>query len=864
MAVASLDDADADTRVRVICRVRPRAPGEVGDGQYAECVQVESAESFVRVTKNAWDRPEAFAFDAVLPVNASQRRVYDAVCLPVVEAVLGGANGAVLAYGMTGSGKTYSLMHVGSKPASSDRGLVTRAAEEIFARARAEGPNVETRLAVGFVQIYNEEVYDLLVDETERPGGTTTPLRLVDRAGAAHCEGASARVARSADDVLALLAAGRRRRKEANLKLNASSSRSHAIITFHVSRSFPLSDVGRGVASAPRERRFTSKLSFADLAGSERVRRTGASGARLTEAGFINKSLAALGNCVHILAERGSRDDVGHVPYRDSKLTRLLRDCFGNGCRTSLLVTCSPDPTHAGETTTTLRFGQRAMRVETVVKTQRVAEYRAAVKRQASEVDRLQASLEDALALARNAKAEAAAELERERRKIVAEAERERERRVAVARERLEEDAEAKARAMVRTVTQKVASMLDLERGRMTEAMASERAAADASEAKVAAETKAVAGERDRLAVALAATSEALDAALKRVAETEARLAESEANAREAEARASEAESLVDKLAARLSKYAAKEPKAEAEAENDRDDEKDKDDGNADAEDDPAGVWSRALARAVADSSDSGREACLEATRALASLASDPSRHLELATERAVRPLASLLGDARADARARRAAAGVFANVAASPECHEALLDVPAFLPVLLGLLRDAREGENENENENENEKKELGAQTRLLATGALANLMGNPRLKRRLASEGALDALARVAASKEKAAADDIKDAAETRAQATRGLSNFCARHPGAGDAVCGVAGALEGLVDAAFAARLESARKHAALALYHVTRRPDLAARVVDAGGRRAMRALKSEAASEETRALAEMCLGALENAA
>jgi hypothetical protein len=499
MAVASLEDADADTRVRVICRVRPRAPSEVGDGQYAECVQVESAESFVRVTKNAWDRPEAFAFDAVLPVNASQRRVYDAVCLPVVEAVLGGANGAVLAYGMTGSGKTYSLMHVGSKPASSTCGLFPHTAEEVFAPAPAEGPNVETRLAVGFVQIYNEEVYDLLVDETERPGGTTTPLRLVDRAGAAHCEGASARVARNADDVLALLAAGRRRRKEANLKLNASSSRSHAIITFHVSRSFGVSDVGRGVAGAPRERRFTSKLSFADLAGSERVRRTGASGARLTEAGFINKSLAALGNCVHILAERGSRDDVGHVPYRDSKLTRLLRDCFGNGCRTSLLVTCSPDPTHAGETTTTLRFGQRAMRVETVVKTQRVAEYRAAVKRQASEVDRLQASLEDALALARNAKAEAAAELERERRKIVAEAERERERRVAVARERLEEDAEAKARAMVRTVTQKVASMLDLERGRMTEAMASERAAADASEAKVAAETKASPSRSPRL-----------------------------------------------------------------------------------------------------------------------------------------------------------------------------------------------------------------------------------------------------------------------------------------------------------------------------------------------------------------------------
>ena len=836
MAVAAREDADADTRVRVICRVRPRAPGEVGDGQYAECLQVESAESFVRVTKNAWDRPEAFAFDAVLPVNASQRRVYDAVCMPVVEAVLGGANGAVLAYGMTGSGKTHSLMHVGSKPASSDRGLVTRAAEEIFARARAEGPSVQTRVALGFVQIYNEEVYDLLVDESERPGGTTTPLRLVDRGGAARCEGASARAVESAEDALALLAAARRRRTEANQRLNASSSRSHAIVTLYVSR--------ERTGTVTQKLTKISKLSFADLAGSERVKRAGASGARLTEASHINRSLSALGNCVHILAERGSNDDhPGHVPYRDSKLTRLLRDCFGNGCRASLLLTCSPDPRHAGETTATLRFGQRAMRAETVVKTQRVVEYRAAVRRQAGEVDRLQSSLEDALALARDAKAEATAELERERRKILAEAERDRERRVAVARERLEEDAEAKARAMVREVTTKVASMLDLERARMAEAVASERAAADASGARVAAETSAVARERDALAVALASTSEALDAALGRCSETETRLAETQARVSEAEARASEAESLVDTLAARLSKVAAKDAKdvVHADAE---------DAGRAAAEDvRPASRWARALERAVAEENEKGAAVCLEATRALAALAADPSRHAELATAQTVRPLAALLSDTRAEERARRAAAGVLANVAASPECHEALADAEGFVPVLVGLLeegaRDARSG-----------------QTRLLATGALANLMGNPRLKSRLAREGALAAVARVAAARD-GDNDDDAQAAETRAQAARGLANFCARHPGAGDAVCGVAGALEGLVDAAQCATLESARKHAALALYHMTRRPDLAARVADAGGRRAMRALRGEAASEETRALAEMCLGALENA-
>lgn len=836
MAVAAREDADADTRVRVICRVRPRAPGEVGDGQYAECLQVESAESFVRVTKNAWDRPEAFAFDAVLPVNASQRRVYDAVCMPVVEAVLGGANGAVLAYGMTGSGKTHSLMHVGSKPASSDRGLVTRAAEEIFARARAEGPSVQTRVALGFVQIYNEEVYDLLVDESERPGGTTTPLRLVDRGGAARCEGASARAVESAEDALALLAAARRRRTEANQRLNASSSRSHAIVTLYVSR--------ERTGTVTQKLTKISKLSFADLAGSERVKRAGASGARLTEASHINRSLSALGNCVHILAERGSNDDhPGHVPYRDSKLTRLLRDCFGNGCRASLLLTCSPDPRHAGETTATLRFGQRAMRAETVVKTQRVVEYRAAVRRQAGEVDRLQSSLEDALALARDAKAEATAELERERRKILAEAERDRERRVAVARERLEEDAEAKARAMVREVTTKVASMLDLERARMAEAVASERAAADASGARVAAETSAVARERDALAVALASTSEALDAALGRCSETETRLAETQARASEAEARASEAESLVDTLAARLSKVAAKDAKDAVHADAE-------DAGRAAAEDvRPASRWARALERAVAEENEKGAAVCLEATRALAALAADPSRHAELATAQTVRPLAALLSDTRAEERARRAAAGVLANVAASPECHEALADAEGFVPVLVGLLeegaRDARSG-----------------QTRLLATGALANLMGNPRLKSRLAREGALAAVARVAAARD-GDNDDDAQAAETRAQAARGLANFCARHPGAGDAVCGVAGALEGLVDAAQCATLESARKHAALALYHMTRRPDLAARVADAGGRRAMRALRGEAASEETRALAEMCLGALENA-
>ena len=192
------------------------------------------------------------------------------------------------------------------------------------------------------------------------------------------------------------------------------------------------------------------------------------------------------------------------------------------------------------------------------------------------------------------------------------------------------------------------------------------------------------------------------------------------------------------------------------------------------------------------------------------------------------------LSDTRAEERARRAAAGVLANVAASPECHEALADAEGFVPVPVSpgrRRRDARPG-----------------QTRLLATGA-REPHGKP------AAEKPAGARGRARRRRARAAArdgdnDDDAQAAETRAGGA-GARQLRARHPGAGDAVCGVAGALEGLVDAAQCATLESARKHAALALYHMTRRPDLAARVVDAGGRRAMRALRGEAASEETRA-------------
>ena len=126
-------------RVRVACRVRPRLTHEKSDdGQYTEAVDVEPQLDFVKVRKNKWDKPEMFTFDTVLPLESSQRRVYDEVCAPVVESAMEGFNGAVLAYGQTGTGKTHTLLHLGSSPGAADRGLVVRAVEDIFARASSD------------------------------------------------------------------------------------------------------------------------------------------------------------------------------------------------------------------------------------------------------------------------------------------------------------------------------------------------------------------------------------------------------------------------------------------------------------------------------------------------------------------------------------------------------------------------------------------------------------------------------------------------------------------------------------------------------------------------------------------------------
>ncbi|MBA0583195.1 hypothetical protein Gorai_014064, partial [Gossypium raimondii] len=339
-------------RVRVAVRLRPRnAEESVADADFADCVELQPELKRLKLRKNNWDS-ETYEFDEVLTEFASQKRVYEVVAKPVVESVLDGYNGTVMAYGQTGTGKTFTLGRLGEEDTSA-RGIMVRSMEEILANVSLETDSV----SVSYLQLYMESIQDLLdpandnisIVEDPKTGDVSLP-------GATHVE------VRDERDFMELLRTGEAHRIAANTKLNTESSRSHAILMVHVKRSVlgaedvipSETDKSSHFAKPPKPLVRKSKLVLVDLAGSERVHKSGSEGHMLEEAKSINLSLSALGKCINALAENSA-----HVPVRDSKLTRLLRDSFGGTARTSLIVTIGPSPRHRGETTSTILFGQR-------------------------------------------------------------------------------------------------------------------------------------------------------------------------------------------------------------------------------------------------------------------------------------------------------------------------------------------------------------------------------------------------------------------------------------------------------------------------------------------------------------------------
>jgi len=365
-------------RVRVALRVRPQVELEIKEG-HAVCTEVEPETGKLFLRRNQWDE-DIYQFDTVFGETSSQIRVYEAIAAPIVEGVLKGYNGTVMAYGQTGTGKTYTLGSLGEgDDGYAQRGIMVRAVDDIFDKT-AEDTEAEYRIHASYLQLYMETVQDLwdptnadIQIQEDRQSGEVLlepkpmSVELTDR-----------------NHIVQMLQLGEKNRTVANHRLNAHSSRSHAVLMLTVSKHTTQN-------GAPTVQR--GKLLLVDLAGSERQKSTQSVGQTLEEAKCINLSLTCLGKCINSLVDQSQQ---GHIPYRESKLTRLLKDSFGGSARTSLVVNVGPSVQYFSETLNTTKFGQRAIKIENTLRRRELVDYKALCRMQMQQVDLLTAALENA------------------------------------------------------------------------------------------------------------------------------------------------------------------------------------------------------------------------------------------------------------------------------------------------------------------------------------------------------------------------------------------------------------------------------------------------------------------------------------
>ncbi|KAK2950218.1 putative Chromosome-associated kinesin KIF4 [Blattamonas nauphoetae] len=291
------------------------------------------------------NREMRYAFDRVFGENTLQEEVYEGSAQPLVQSVLAGYNCSVFAYGATGAGKTHTMM--GND--TSGRGIMYRILEDIFhAFDAAEERNYSMHLS--YLEVYNEQIRDLLASGT----GKGKNLDLRQHKNNIQVAGLSKHNPQTIDEVFALLSRGGQNRVAAETKANSVSSRSHAIVIVEIIGKDPTSLSGT---------ELNSKLCLVDLAGSERASVTDNKGARMREGANINTSLLALGNCINALTSNAS-----YIPYRQSKLTQLLKDSLGGTAQTVMIANISPASGNAEESHNTLKYAHRAKEIRVVVK----------------------------------------------------------------------------------------------------------------------------------------------------------------------------------------------------------------------------------------------------------------------------------------------------------------------------------------------------------------------------------------------------------------------------------------------------------------------------------------------------------------
>ncbi|KAK6502834.1 kinesin motor protein cin8 [Arthrobotrys musiformis] len=321
---------------------------------------------------------KTYMFDRVFGPEADQSMIYDDVVAPILEEVLAGFNCTIFAYGQTGTGKTYTMtgdMKPYFDTYSDGAGIIPRALHNLFTQLDADGS--EHIVKCSFIELYNEELRDLLsVDDTIK-------LKMFEdssKKGGVVINGMEERYAKNASDGVSLLQEGSKKRQVAATKCNDLSSRSHTVFTIIVQ----VKDTGPDGEEYMR----TGKLNLVDLAGSESVGRSGAENKRAKEAGMINQSLLSLGRVITALVEKNN-----YIPYRESKLTRLLQDSLGGRTKTCIIATVSPAKVNLEETISTLNYAATAKNIENKPQLNQLMTKRAVIKEYITEIERLKADL---------------------------------------------------------------------------------------------------------------------------------------------------------------------------------------------------------------------------------------------------------------------------------------------------------------------------------------------------------------------------------------------------------------------------------------------------------------------------------------
>uniref|UniRef100_A0A8C4T502 Kinesin-like protein KIF19 n=1 Tax=Erpetoichthys calabaricus TaxID=27687 RepID=A0A8C4T502_ERPCA len=376
-----------DQQLTVALRIRPLSDSEKDEGATVVAHKVddqmvvlmdpmEDPDDILRANRS---REKSFLFDVAFDFTATQEDVYRATTKGLIEGLISGYNATVFAYGPTGCGKTYTMLGTDEEP-----GIYVQTLNDLFKAIEETSDDMKYSVSMSYLEIYNEMIRDLL-----NPSSGFLDLR-EDAKGVIQVAGITEVSTINAEEIMQLLMKGNKQRTQEPTAANQTSSRSHAVLQVAVRQQSRYRDILQEVRFA--------RLFMIDLAGSERAAQTQNRGQRLKEGAHINRSLLALGNCINALSEKGGNK---YVNYRDSKLTRLLKDSLGGNSRTVMIAHISPASTAFEESRNTLVYADRAKNIRTRVKrnllnvSYHIAQYTNIISDLRSEIQRLKKKIDE-------------------------------------------------------------------------------------------------------------------------------------------------------------------------------------------------------------------------------------------------------------------------------------------------------------------------------------------------------------------------------------------------------------------------------------------------------------------------------------